>query len=95
MGLFGCCSKNDVTNEDGSMQVFDKTFKVGPSESEVLIDGQIRKRYIFRRSNWNLEKSLQKVTIQKSSGSIFQLVIDLVYLLGNISNCKQILMEKI
>ena len=28
MGLFGCCSKNDVTNEDGSMQVFDKTFKV-------------------------------------------------------------------
>ena len=95
MGLFDCCSKNDVTNEDGSMQVFDKTFKVGPSESEVLIGGQIRKRYIFRRSNWNLEKSLQKVTIQKSSGSIFQLVIDLVYLLGNISNCKQILMEKI
>jgi len=27
MGLFGCCSKNDVTNEDGSMKVFDKTFK--------------------------------------------------------------------
>ena len=27
MGLFGCCSKNDVTNEDGTMQVFDTTFK--------------------------------------------------------------------
>ena len=44
MGLFGCCSKkNDVTNEDGSMQVFDKTFKVncnfrlvGKSESKTF-----------------------------------------------------------
>ena len=84
--------------ENDSSEILRREIKLSrweSSESEVLIGGQIRKRYIFRRSNWNLEKSLQKVTIQKSSGSIFQLVIDLVYLLGNISNCKQILMEKI
>ena len=45
MGLFGCCSKNDVTNEDGSMQVFDKTFKV--NFDFLLVDESEARVYIY------------------------------------------------